>query len=198
MIDGKAVPTATAEELKRRRGKRRRRPTAGSARHRGRKKRKRKKGDKRKNGRAADILRTLRRRLNQVSATGPGTKGKRKRLADIISYIDKRVDMMNYDELRAADLEIGSGAVEGAVKYTIARRCDHGGMRWIKERAEAVLQLRCIDVNGDWDRFIETVHDRHRECALDTGERVRLEQKEPAQLPVASDDLTHTQELKAA
>jgi hypothetical protein len=41
MIDSKAIPTATPEELKRRRGKRKARPTAGSARHRGRHKRKR-------------------------------------------------------------------------------------------------------------------------------------------------------------
>ena len=41
----------------------------------------------------------------------------------------------------------------------IAKRCDHGGMRWIKERAEALLKLRCIDINGEWDAFIDAVHD---------------------------------------
>jgi len=30
----------------------------------------------------------------------------------------------------------------------LAKRCDHGGMRWIKERVQAVTQLRCIVVNG--------------------------------------------------
>lgn len=154
--------------------------------------------DKLYDGRVADILRTLRRRLNQVSSTGPGTKGKRKRLTEVIAYIDKRVSMMNYDELRAADLEIGSGAVEGAVKYVIARRCDHGGMRWIKERAEAVLQLRCIDINGDWDCFVEWVHDRQHHHALETGERVRLQQKEPAQLPDPSAESLQPQQARAA
>jgi hypothetical protein len=33
-------------------------------------------------------------------------------------------------------------------------------MRWIKERAEAVVQLRCIEANGDWEAFISFVHDR--------------------------------------
>jgi hypothetical protein len=149
-------------------------------------------------GRVADILRTLRRRLNQVPSTGPGNKGKRQRLAQVISYIDKRVSMMNYDELRAADLEIGSGAVEGAVKYVIARRCDHGGMRWIKERAEAVLQLRCIDVNGDWNRFIEWVHDRQHHHALETAERVRIQHKEPAQLPDPSAESLKPQQARTA
>jgi len=36
------------------------------------------------------------------------------------------------------------------VNYVIAKRFDSGGMRWIKERAEALLQLRCIEVNNDW------------------------------------------------
>ena len=56
-IDGKAAPTATDEELERRRGKRRASPQPKSARHRGRHDRKRhgpkkrrKKGDKSKNG----------------------------------------------------------------------------------------------------------------------------------------------------
>ena len=27
-------------------------------------------------------------------------------------------------------------------------------MRWIPERAEALLHLRCIELNGDWENFI--------------------------------------------
>lgn len=47
-----------------------------------------------------------------------------------------------------------SGAVEGAVKHVIGERCDQGGMRWIRECAEVVVQLRCIELNGDWDAFV--------------------------------------------
>ncbi|MBL4846629.1 MAG: ISKra4 family transposase, partial [Planctomycetes bacterium] len=50
--------------------------------------------------------------------------------------------MMNYDYLLKQDLEIGSGSVEGAVRYVVAQRFDAAGMRWIRERAEALLQLR--------------------------------------------------------
>jgi len=62
-IDSKATPTATEEELKKRRGKRKKRKFPKSSRHRGRVKRKalgpkkkRKKGDKSKNGKAATIV----------------------------------------------------------------------------------------------------------------------------------------------
>jgi hypothetical protein len=56
-------------------------------------------------------------------------------------------------------------------------------MRWCKERAEAVLQLRCIELNGHWDTFIQYVHDRLREEALQGGKRIRLQTNEPAPLP---------------
>jgi len=129
------------------------------------------------------VLAELRTRLAALPKTGPGNKGKRKRLRAVLQYVEKRAAKMNYDELLKQDLEIGSGSVEGAVKNIIGKRCDHGGMRWIKERAEALLQLRCIDANGDWDAFIDYVHDRMQCEAANTGRRLRLQTQTPAPLP---------------
>lgn len=109
-------------------------------------------------GHAGAIVRDLDKALEALPPTGPGNKGKRKRLGEAITYLSKRVTMMNYDELRERDLEIGSGAVEGAVRYVVSQRFDSAGMRWIRERAEALLQLRCIEINGDWDAFMAFVH----------------------------------------
>jgi hypothetical protein len=36
----------------------------------------------------------------------------------------------------------------------VGERLDNSGMRWIEERAEAVLLLRWIEVNGDWADFM--------------------------------------------
>jgi len=36
----------------------------------------------------------------------------------------------------------------------VGERLDCAGMRWIPGRAEAVLQLRCIEINGDWETFV--------------------------------------------
>jgi hypothetical protein len=90
---------------------------------------------------------------------------------------------MHYKELRERDLEISSGAVEGAVNYVIARRFDCGGMRWLKERAEHLLQLRCIEVNGDWEAFIQFVHDRIQTQAQREHKNLSLKQTAPAPLP---------------
>jgi hypothetical protein len=104
---------------------------------------------------------------------------------------------MRYDELIAQDLEVSSGPVEGAVKYIVGRRCDHGGMRWIKERSEAILQLRCIELNGNWDDFVDYVHDRTRGSALETGERIRIQQKQAAPLPDFLDNPAELKEVAA-
>ena len=90
---------------------------------------------------------------------------------------------MDYKALREQDLEISSGAVEGAVNYVIAKRFDSGGMRWIKERAEALLQLRCIEVNGDWDAFMLFVHDKMRDEGHKLKKNLALKSKEAAPLP---------------
>jgi hypothetical protein len=109
-------------------------------------------------GHVRAIIRDLQTALSAVPPTGPGNKGKRKRLLQVITYLDKRVHMMNYDELLQQDLEICSGSVEGAVRYVVSQRFDCAGMRWIRERAEALLQLRCIEINRDWDAFMAFVH----------------------------------------
>jgi hypothetical protein len=133
-------------------------------------------------GKVADIVREIQRRRDAIPVTGPGNKGRRERLHDVHRYLDKRLAQLNYDELLAQDLEIGSGMIEGAVKNVIGKRCDHGGMRWIKERAEAVLQLRCIELNGDWEEFIAWLHDKTR-ARGQRAERVRLQQSTAAPLP---------------
>jgi len=132
-------------------------------------------------GRAADIVNEIDARLARFD---PGRQSARERLEKVRTYIAKRVDKMNYKELRERDLEISSGAVEGAVNYVIARRFDCGGMRWIKERAEHLLQLRCVEVNDDWDAFVEFVHDRTREQAHREHRNLSLKCTTPEPLPI--------------
>jgi len=131
-------------------------------------------------GRATEIVAEIDERLARLD---PGKTNIRERLEKVRNYINKRVDKMNYKELREQDLEISSGAVEGAVNYVIAKRFDSSGMRWIKERAEHLLQLRCIEVNDDWDAFIEFVHDKTREQAQRQRKNLSLKRTQPAPLP---------------
>jgi hypothetical protein len=133
---------------------------------------------------AARIVEELERHLARIPLTGPGNKYRREKLTSVRDYLEKRQSCMNYAELRRQDLEIGSGQVEGAIKALMYRRMDQGGMRWITLRAEALLQLRCIDANGDWEAFVGHVHRKAREQATSTGIPTRLQQAQPAPLLV--------------
>lgn len=130
--------------------------------------------------RATEIVEELDRR---IALLDPGIQSARERLQKIREYLCKRLAKMNYKTLREQDLEISSGAVEGAVNYVIAKRFDSGGMRWIKERTEPLLQLRCIEVNGDWDAFIAFVHDETRSQAQQERKNLSLLCTKPVPLP---------------
>lgn len=132
---------------------------------------------------AEAVVAELQAWLEETPKTGPGNKGRRKRLTDAIRYLSNRLDKLRYGTCRERDLEVGTGQVEGAVKYVIGKRCDQGGMRWVRERAQAVIQLRCIDTNGQWSGFVAWTMARLRVRALEHGCRVRLQTQSPAKLP---------------
>jgi hypothetical protein len=91
----------------------------------------------------------------QIPSTGPGTKTKRERLDDVIIHFGEHAERMIYAKLRREGLDIGTGAVEGAVRNVVAVRLDGPGMRWGRERSELILHLRCILVSGLWHDFVD-------------------------------------------
>jgi hypothetical protein len=97
----------------------------------------------------------LSRAYAAIPITGPGNKGRRKRLLDIMKHFAEHRCRMRYAELRREDLDIGTGAVEGAVRNLVGMRLDGPGMRWGRDRAELVLHLRCILLNGQWGAFCD-------------------------------------------
>jgi hypothetical protein len=113
-------------------------------------------------GQAAALLERLRRWQRQVPLHGPGTKGRRKALQALIGYLAPRLAMMRYDEWRKQDLVIATGQVEGAVRHVVGERMDCAGMRWLQGKGEALLQLRCIELNGDWDKFVAWLQSQSR------------------------------------
>jgi hypothetical protein len=136
-------------------------------------------------GHVRTLLQRLEQELRGVSRRGPGTKGKRQVLTKVIGYLEARVKLMDYGRWRAGDLVIATGVVEGAARYVVGERLDNSGMRWIEERAEAVLLLRCIEVNGNWEDFTRWSQEQ-RGQQLQRGEVVQIRSKEPTQLPEAA------------
>lgn len=89
--------------------------------------------------------------------------------------------MMRYGEWLKQDLVIGRGQAEGTVRQLVGERFDCAGKRWQREKAEALLHLRCIELNGDWQPFITwTQQQVRRRLAL--GKRVKLLTDQPLTL----------------
>ncbi len=129
-------------------------------------------------GQVVELLGTLKHLKLSVSARAKRDEKKRKKLSDLIQYMTKRLSMMHYEQLIAEDLVIASGIVEGAARYVVGERMDCGGMRWIPERAEALLHLRCIELNGHWDDYFAWGYQKWLE-KMRTGEKVKIRTEEP-------------------
>jgi hypothetical protein len=105
-----------------------------------------------------------------------GSKGRIQALQKLVDYLRPRLHMLNYAMLKRKDLVLATGQVEGAVRYVVAQRFDCAGMRWIVENAESLLQLRCLEVNGDWHDFFAWTM-RENEKKLCRGEKVLIRTK---------------------
>jgi hypothetical protein len=136
-------------------------------------------------GRAAKLVERLKTLLKQVPMGGPGNKGRRQALKKLIGYLEPRLEMMRYREWIEQDLVIASGQVEGAVRHVVGERMDCAGMRWIPGLAEALLHLRCIELNGDWDEFMAWAYQRYQE-QLNDRQAVQIRTDQPMELPRAA------------
>lgn len=104
-------------------------------------------------GQLQQVIDELQAQLDATAVTGPGNKFRREVLLSVRRHFEDNKARMRYARLRRMDLDIGSGVVEGAVRHLIGMRLDGPGMRWGRDRAEAVLHLRCVLINGMWTDF---------------------------------------------
>ena len=74
-------------------------------------------------------------------------------IADNITYFTNNKERMRYNEYREKGYHIGSGTVESACKHVVGQRLKQAGMRWSVEGADAILQLRILWKNGEWNKF---------------------------------------------
>lgn len=136
-------------------------------------------------GQAKELVERLEKLLRVTPKNGPGTKGRRQALASLIGYLQPRLEMMRYGEWIEQDLVIASGQVEGAVRHLVGERFDCAGMRWIQEKAEALLHLRCIELNGDWQKYVAWFQGKTLR-RLKRGQRVKVLTNQPLTLAEAA------------
>ena len=91
----------------------------------------------------------LRQTLTKRKLRGP----RRKTMREVIGYFDRNRGRMRYDEYLAAGYPIGSGVIEGACRHLVKDRLERAGMRWHPDGAQAMLDLRAVYLNGEWEAF---------------------------------------------
>lgn len=91
--------------------------------------------------------------IRQMATKAGPPKHKLEKARQYLNYFTARCDYMKYDEYLAAGYPIGSGVVEGACRHLVKDRMEQSGMRWRIAGAQAVLSLRAIYLNDDWDTF---------------------------------------------
>ncbi len=87
-------------------------------------------------------------------------KTKRDRLQKVICYFNNHKHMMAYHKYLGKGYPIATGVIEGACGSFVKDRTDRSGMRWTKVGAQAVLDLRAVKKNQDWETFW-TYHIQH-------------------------------------
>jgi hypothetical protein len=102
-------------------------------------------------GRVGYVIAGLRRRLGGGKLSGP----KKKVVASAVEYLANNREHMRYDEYLAAGYPIGSGVAEGACRHLVKDRLEQTGMRWTVEGAQAMLHVRALYLNDQWEDFIE-------------------------------------------
>ncbi|WP_060904818.1 hypothetical protein [Streptomyces scabiei] len=89
-----------------------------------------------------------------VQADDAGLTGDRRRGADAcVRYLTGKAEFLRYDQALAAGWPIATGVIEGACRHLIADRLDISGARWGLDGAEAILRLRALHSNGDFDAY---------------------------------------------
>jgi hypothetical protein len=87
-------------------------------------------------------------------ATYLGLDAKARKNADTCAgYLKAKARFLDYPKVLSSGWPIATGVIEGAVRYLVKDRMDVTGARWSLEGAEAVLKLRAIRKNGEWDRY---------------------------------------------
>ena len=70
-------------------------------------------------------------------------------------YFEKNAERMRYPEFRRQHLFVGTGVIEAGCKTVIGSRCKQSGMFWTVRGANAILALRCCQLNGRFEDYWE-------------------------------------------
>jgi hypothetical protein len=100
-------------------------------------------------GQATKVAGSIRR-----AATNAGLDPPRRAGADTCAtYLTNKAAQLDYPTALRHGWPIATGVIEGACRHLVKDRMDITGARWGLDGAEAILKLRAICANGDFDDY---------------------------------------------
>jgi hypothetical protein len=100
-------------------------------------------------GRATRVAGAIRRQAT-TERLDPARRAGADRCA---AYLTNKHPYLDYPTALQAGWPIATGVIEGACRHLVKDRMDLTGARWGLDGAEAILKLRAIRSNGDWDEY---------------------------------------------
>mgnify|MGYP000140803153 CR=1 FL=1 len=68
-----------------------------------------------------------------------------------------REECLNYAEVLASKLPIGSRAIESLIRQVVNLRMKGNSKFWLKQNAEIMLHFRCQWIAGSWHNFCNSI-----------------------------------------
>ena len=100
-------------------------------------------------GKAATVAAGIRRRATTFGYSPAEREG-----ADACAdYLTAKKPYLDYATALAKGWPIATGVIEGACRHLVKDRMDITGARWGLDGAEAILKLRALIANGDFDQY---------------------------------------------
>jgi hypothetical protein len=105
--------------------------------------------------------------IHQAATLAGLTLAEREPVEKCVGYLRSNISYICYPQYLSQGLPIATGVIEGACRHLVQDRLGITGARWGLKSAEAVLRLRALATNGDWDEYwrfhLRKEHDRCKE-----------------------------------
>jgi hypothetical protein len=92
-------------------------------------------------------------RLEKEAGGLPKNSSVGKVLCQVANYLRRNSQYMDYANYLRHGWPIGTGVVEGTCRHLVKDRMELSGMRWTLSGASALLALRAVNENDDWEAF---------------------------------------------
>ena len=110
-------------------------------------------------GQAAAVAASIQHQADTTAIS----RTQRKTAARAARYLTTKAPYLNYRTALASGWPIATGIIEGACRHLVKDRMDITGARWTAAGAEAILKLRALHANNDFDQYWHYHLDQERQ-----------------------------------